>query len=334
MSDVTSRAYQTHRPDRAGMSDSAKKLHRLMLPSDLTGQHVLDIGCNEGFFCHEAAVRGASEVIGIDFHKPALDAAERLYSSANVHFLHQRWDSLPDGPFDLILWTSAMHYEVDPASVFKRVLNAISSNGLFVLECGVLDWPRKEMVFASRHSDARWYPTWPLLEEMLTDFSVRRVAKAEPVEGDPVPRAVFHCTRRKTTVMLIRGEMGHGKTTLAASMAEAATKTVALDVVVSRIATGQFHHTALQKFIRDHYDPRDLSKIYRGIDDNYLTEDYAQMLAEGIARTDELVIVEGLVTELQVSALARRLGDKALLWDVQRLVAGAPSEHVDDIADR
>src|SRR5205085_3260415 len=38
-----------------------------VLPQDLTGKSVLDIGCNAGFYAFEMKKRSASRVVGIDF---------------------------------------------------------------------------------------------------------------------------------------------------------------------------------------------------------------------------------------------------------------------------
>lgn len=318
MAEPARRLYQTHADDRVGMSDSQRKLERLMLPPRLDGKRVLDIGCNEGFFCHEAAARGASQVIGIDEDAEAVDAAGRFYRGSGVEFRHQRWDTLPEGPFDLVLWTSAMHYEPDPAEVMRRIAGVLAPSGLFVLECGVLDWSRKEMVLVSRPVDSRWYPTWPLLEHMLGDFTVRRVAAPELVVGDHVPRAVLHCTLRRPVVMLIRGESGHGKSSLATSLSESATKVISLDAFVTRVAQAQHHHTDLQAFIRDRYDDRNLAKIYHGIDEHGLTDQYARLLAASVAPSDRLVVLEGLLTDAQVEALTVHLAGAAFVWDVRK----------------
>jgi SAM-dependent methyltransferase len=318
MGEPARRLYQTHAPDAVGMSDSQRKLERLLLPPALDGKRVLDIGCNEGFFAHEAAARGAVRVVGIDEDSAALEAARRRYVAPGLEFLHQRWNVLPEGPFDLVLWTSAMHYEADPAEVITRISRVLTPDGLFILECGVLDWPKKEMVLVSRPADSRWYPTWPLLEEMLGDFTVRRVAPPELVPGDHVPRVVFHCVPRRTTVMLIRGESGHGKSALAALIAESATKVISLDAFVTRIARAEHHHTDLQAFIRDRYDARNLGKIYHGIDEHGLTNEYARLLAAAVARSDRLVVLEGLITDQQVEALTAELAGAAFLWDVRK----------------
>src|SRR5262249_61439718 len=39
------------------------------LPSDLTGQSVLDVGCNAGLYSVEAKRRGAARVLGVDVQR-------------------------------------------------------------------------------------------------------------------------------------------------------------------------------------------------------------------------------------------------------------------------
>jgi SAM-dependent methyltransferase len=319
MTDALARTYQTHESDSPGFSDSLRTLERIALPADLTGKSVLDLGCNEGFFCGEAARRGAKSVIGIDVDRAALETAKRLYGSKKVKFVFQDWESLPEGRFDIVLWISGMHYELDPASVTRRIAALLRSGGLFILECGVLDWPQPEMVLFSRHSDSRWYPTAPLLDSWLSDYSARRIGSPASIDGDPVPRAVFHCFHRRPTVVLIRGKSRRGKTGLAASIADSATKVVSLDAFVTRIAVSPYHHTALHELIRDRYDSKDLSKIYYAIDESDLSEEYARLVAESVAPSDRLVVIEGLLTDPQAEALQLCLSERALVWDVERL---------------
>ncbi len=45
------------------------------IPQDLTGQSVLDIGCNGGFYAMEMKRRGAARVLGIDFDEDYLNQA-------------------------------------------------------------------------------------------------------------------------------------------------------------------------------------------------------------------------------------------------------------------
>ncbi|MBW8778114.1 MAG: methyltransferase domain-containing protein [Burkholderiales bacterium] len=311
--------YQSHEASATSVSDTQRKLGRLMLPDDLTGKRVLDVGCNEGFFSALARERGASEVIGIDFVKENIDFARERYADRGVQFRHQSWGSLPEGPFDLVLWTSAMHYELDPRSVANAICDRLAPDGLFVLECGVIMQPGKEFVPVPRIADTRWYPSRDfLVDEILSRFSVRQVAQPEIAQGDFVPRSVFHCKKALPIVLLIRGQTGTGKSTVAERLKNSATKSISLDVFVSRMGTNRHPHNDFEKFVIEHYDPANLSKIYSGIDSANYTKQYVELLAAGIAKTDEVVIFEGFMTDAQCTAVANTLNGKAIVWDMQR----------------
>jgi SAM-dependent methyltransferase len=309
--------YQSHEGSGKGMSDSRLKLERLRLP-DLQGKRVLDLGCSEGYFCHQAIVRGARSVVGIDYDEPSLAEARARYGGESIEFRHQSWDVLPEGPFDVVLWSSAMHYELDPKAVAARVAAVLAPGGVLVLECGVIRFPGKEMILVPRYGDARWYPTTDfLMQEILAPFVARCVSQPELTEGDLVPRAVYHCTKRRPSVLIVRGESKAGKSVLAMSITDAS-KTMSLDDLVSRIGQAEFHHGELQETIRDLYDPNDLGKIYRGIDERGLTAAYAALVAEVVAPSDRLVVIEGFLTDRQFEALSGVLREKAIVWSVER----------------
>lgn len=310
--------YQTHSVgQKKAMSDSFKKLERLRLPKDLTGKRFLDIGCNEGFFCNVAAERGA-QVIGIDFYPPALNFARQHYKHPAIDFRLQKWDVLPEGPFDCVLWSSSMHYELDPARVLREICQRLSPEGILILECGVVNGLSREMVRVNRHSDAAWYPTLEFLTEELLGsmFAFRQIAWPELTEGDPVPRSVYHCRRRLPIVALLRGSTGQGKSTFASKLKPIATKSIMLDLFFYRIHVAKFHKTPLDQYVRDHFDKDDLTALYLGLDTAGLTDEFATVLAQGIAATDETVVIDGAMTCAQAEALTRVLSNKALVWDV------------------
>ena len=102
--------YQTF-GDAKGGSRSAEKLKALRLSllrnrhdetRPLKGLSVLDIGCNEGFFCGEALRQGARRVVGIDMSRNFLDRARQRFPDAE--FRHGSWWELPDEKFDVILF--------------------------------------------------------------------------------------------------------------------------------------------------------------------------------------------------------------------------------------
>jgi SAM-dependent methyltransferase len=306
--------YQTHAGLDRGMSDSALKLDRLGYPVDLNGQSFLDIGCNEGFFCGVALKRGAKRVVGIDFEANALEFAKANYPGGE--YIRSTWKTLPPGPFDLVQWSSAMHYELDPASVFEQIYQRLSPDGLLILECGAFDRSAKEMIQVQRHSDTLWYPTLRLLtEEFLKDFAVRCMSYGVIAEGDPVPRYVFHCRKRMPTVLLIKGASKSGKGALSDCLSPAATKVLQLDMYLSRIASAKYHHNDLQRTIRDlRAQSPGLDTVYAGIDSAGLTEEFARNIARSVAPSDKLVIIEGAVSDAFAAALLAALKGTAKFW--------------------
>jgi len=317
------RIYQTHEPQHPGMSDSLKKLARLGLPDDLTGKSVLDIGCNEGFFCRIAKERGAERVVGIDFDRARLEIAKSRYDSLGIDFRCQSWNLLPEGSFDCIIWASAMHYERDPKQVIRRIAAALNEDGLFILECGLFDGHNlvSEMRYQVRHSDVCAYPTRSyLLQEILASWSVREVAAPETVEGDPVPRAVFHCRPAKAELLVVRGPSGSGKTTFVhRHLARTAAKTIHLDYFISRLCQSKFAHNAFLKFLQANYDPEDLGSLYRLIDQQGMTTPYLDLLAGILSPSDRLTVIEGFLTDKQMDELKRRTARQFNLWEAKRL---------------
>jgi SAM-dependent methyltransferase len=312
--------HQTHEGGEKGQTDSSYKLTRLKMPADLTGKAILDIGCNEGFFCNQALKRGAEKVVGIDMDERFLAEARQRYSDPRLTYIHQGWNTLPEGPFDLILWTSAMHYELDPQKILSSIADILAPTGTLILECGVQIAPRKEMVYSLRHDGGLWYPTLPLIENMLTKagFSFRMVSHAELVGTDPIPRVVFHCTRRLPTVMLVGGTTGTGKSDLASQLYSSATKVISLDHFISRIWQAKWQHTPLEKFIKETINPASLGQTYDGIDANDLTDAYVTLLSKGIAATDEMVVIEGYMTDRQRDQLIAKVKSRARVWVVDR----------------
>src|SRR5262245_66248727 len=67
--------------DRSATADA-------IFPADLRGKSVLDVGCKYGFFCFEAARRGAARVVGLDVDPDSVRKARLLASclSSPVEF--------------------------------------------------------------------------------------------------------------------------------------------------------------------------------------------------------------------------------------------------------
>jgi len=309
--------YQSHSPEEKGMVDSNHRLERLKLPQRLDGKSVLDIGCNEGFFCGIAASLGASRIIGIDNNPEVIDFARMRYKDPAIEFRTQTWRELSCGAFDLVLWTSAMHYELDPLYILRQISQQLNNDAVFVLECGIASGVHgKEMVPVQRHDGTFWYPTMALLEDhLLSDFDFRMVSHGELVGLDPVPRYVYHCKRRKPILILLRGKPYAGKSTAARVLRPSATKIIGLDTFTYRILTAKYHHTPFEKHVKENRKHDYLTYFYEGIDDAGFTQDYVEMIANGISSTDRLVVVEGYMTDQQSKMLRSVLADRVTFWD-------------------
>jgi tRNA (mo5U34)-methyltransferase len=87
---------------------------RHVLPADLSGWSVLDVGCNAGFYSFEMKRRGAARVLGIDSEPLYLRQAQFAAAQfgANVEF---REASVYDvgrlgGPFDLVMFMGVLYH--------------------------------------------------------------------------------------------------------------------------------------------------------------------------------------------------------------------------------
>ncbi len=197
-------------PEVRGDSRSQEKLKALRLPS-LKDKSFLDVGCNEGYFCGYASFDGAARVVGIDRSAEAIGRARARFPECE--FFQQSWDVLPEGPFDVILLASALHYAEDQAALIARLMDALTPSGTLVLEIGLADSGKNEWVKVKRSIDERLFPTRAKLREVLDPYAWKIIGHSVQQQGDPVGRIVVHVSRLKPFAVLVLGEPGSGKTT-------------------------------------------------------------------------------------------------------------------------
>ncbi|HEX5515659.1 MAG TPA: class I SAM-dependent methyltransferase [Gammaproteobacteria bacterium] len=228
--------YQTF-PDASGDSATLDKLKALRLPP-LTGKRFLDVGCNEGFFCGYASFSGASGSVGIDQSASFIDRARERFPGCE--FFCQSWDVLPEGPFDVILLASALHYAEDQPALIRRLVDQLAPGGTLVLELGVSSAERSEWVKVKRGIDERYFPTWQKLHEILQDCAWKHVGPSVSQQGDPVRRHVLHITRRRPIAYLLMQPPAYGKSSISRGLfATAGVKVVSGDVLISQLANAQ-----------------------------------------------------------------------------------------------
>jgi tRNA (mo5U34)-methyltransferase len=91
------------------------KRFRHVVPEDLSGKTVLDIGCNAGFYSLEMKRRGAARVLGIDHDERYLEQARYASSVLGVRDLEFRrmevWDVAKLGEkFDLVIFMGVLYH--------------------------------------------------------------------------------------------------------------------------------------------------------------------------------------------------------------------------------
>ena len=113
-----------------------------LIPENLYGKSILDIGCNKGFFSFECLKRGAEKVVGIDVLTPAIKIMQEISKQdpmlKNVEFHERPFDeTIGDlGNFDLLIFLSAYHYVYAQLESHELIFSLLSSvcNDSLILE--------------------------------------------------------------------------------------------------------------------------------------------------------------------------------------------------------
>lgn len=270
-----------------GHSKSDEKFNKIRL-GDLTGKAVLDLGCNEGYFCNKAIEAGASRVVGIDYSQGFIDKAKQRFP--DIDFRCQSWDVLPEGKFDVIIFLSAIHYEEDQPALLDRLHKALNPGGKLILECGVASGDDMKWTRVHRKVGSVLYPTDSMLKEnLLKNFSVRSFGKSVMQAGDPVERYVFHATPKEKTIVLITGKSQTGKTSLSADLRKSS-NVLSLDHHLLDIV--KYERSELANFIKPDFSRYQLAQIYQKIDKSDFVEEYSQAVLESLPDSD-LIFIEG-----------------------------------------
>ena len=97
------------------------------------GGEVLELCCGDGFNTGRFYAARAARVLAIDHNTQALAHARRHHARPNVEYrLGDILGELPQGPFDNVIWDSAIHHftSEDAARVLSSVHGALGAGGL------------------------------------------------------------------------------------------------------------------------------------------------------------------------------------------------------------
>lgn len=260
-------------PNTKGSSKSLEKLQALRLPS-MEGKRVLDVGCNEGFFCGYALFDGAREVIGIDRSRDSIEKAQIRFPQCS--FFNKNWDDLPPGQFDIILFLSALHYASDQEKLIHQLMNRLNPDGLLVLELGIAPGGGNKWVKVQRSIDEREFPTRQKLSHILSQYAWKIIGYSVDQKGDPIQRLVVHIQKFKPYALLLLGNPGKGKTTFCRMLFDKTDIPIVYgDRIYGQIIRGTISASTerLQKFITRNQSINDYSLLTKIILENNLEQD-------------------------------------------------------------
>jgi len=125
-----------------GVENNVDELTRLMIPQDLVGKRVLDIGCSDGFYSFTAEERGATSVLAIDDESSTLTSSNGFRAAASLRNSTARYEARDvenlererDGAFDLVLFINVLYHLPNPQRALERIASVTDPGGLLVLK--------------------------------------------------------------------------------------------------------------------------------------------------------------------------------------------------------
>jgi len=287
--------YQSFEGDD-GVSKSEQKLRAIQLPEDLTGMSVLDIGCNEGFFCKAALERRATRVVGIDKTEKLIDSARQRVPGAE--FRTCSWWDLPAEKFDVILFLSAIHYEPEQKKLLNFLSHRLNPAGLLVLEGGIaMDWGRDDWRLVQRHDAPMRFPSISVLtDQLLSSYAVRAVGRSVQQLGDPMKRFVLHCKLKQPTIMVIGGQPNSGKSIFARQFAAHGVRTIHTDPIIGSLKNNPYGFKGeLVNFVKENMTGSSVKQITDKIIKKEKEELLVPFLLRYLSKDDDITVIEGYV---------------------------------------
>lgn len=94
---------------------------------DLRGKSVLIVGCNTGRDCQNFAVRGATDIHGVD----VIETIGTEFSNATYHRVPVQKMELPTNTFDLVYCVATMEHVSDIENGYRQMVRVLAPEGVF-----------------------------------------------------------------------------------------------------------------------------------------------------------------------------------------------------------
>ncbi len=97
------------------------------------GAEILELCCGDGFNSHRFYAERAAHVLAVDHDRAALAHARRFHARENIEYRAcDILEGVPEGPFDNIIWDSAMHHftPLEAATILASAHRALAPGGV------------------------------------------------------------------------------------------------------------------------------------------------------------------------------------------------------------
>ena len=171
--------------------NTASRLRKLLIPDDLQGMTVLDVGAWDGFFSFEAERRGAKHVLATDYDswlgktwgsKAGFELARKTLNSHVEDMTIDVLELSPDrvGVFDLVLLLGVLYHLRHPLLALERVFSVARRHLILETHVDALWSKRPTMIFypgSELHGDPTnwWGPNPAAVVAMLKCVGFEKV---------------------------------------------------------------------------------------------------------------------------------------------------------------
>ena len=107
------------------------------LLSTISGGNILDVATGSGGFITFLSdnLEDFTEITGIDCNERTIEAARKVHSQHNIHFLLMDATHLdfPEGHFDTVCIANSLHHMADLPTVLSEMLRVCKPGGNFII---------------------------------------------------------------------------------------------------------------------------------------------------------------------------------------------------------
>jgi SAM-dependent methyltransferase len=137
---------------------SLTRYHDFFVDRISDADRVLDVGCGYGAVARSIArARPGAKVLGVDYDKPRLAAAQKADNPPNLSFVEaDATKRLPPGPWDVVVLSNVLEHIADRPGFLKAVIAATGASRFLIrVPLFERDWklPMRRAVGANFYSD-------------------------------------------------------------------------------------------------------------------------------------------------------------------------------------